>query len=284
MASGSSRYYQHKDWLGNVRLSSGTNSSAIIGDYAYAPYGERYNIYGSTNANQLMFTGDTQDVLAGMYDTPNRELQGAQQGRWLSPDPARSGWNQYAYPTNPNSSIDPSGLNMCPARINGGCNPGLGGGGDNEDLGGTGMGPVDNLGGLGGINGNGVPLSRGPRFFSRSAFRSGLFLSVTALCLVGVLSDLYIVCKYWHALSPASVTGFWIFACGLIGPWWRALRYHERMQQLYLEGSVSKVEAGSAMDVALNVAAGGMNDSLFFCFATMLAMLRYIDYLLSQAR
>jgi RHS repeat-associated protein len=57
-----------------------------------------------------MFTGDTQDLLAGIYDTPNRELQGSQQGRWLSPDPAGYGWNQYAYPTNPNSQTDPLGL------------------------------------------------------------------------------------------------------------------------------------------------------------------------------
>jgi uncharacterized protein RhaS with RHS repeats len=46
----------------------------------------------------------------GMYDTPNREYQGSQQGRWLSPDPAGTGWNQYAYGTNRNSEIDPSGL------------------------------------------------------------------------------------------------------------------------------------------------------------------------------
>jgi uncharacterized protein RhaS with RHS repeats len=30
--------------------------------------------------------------------------------RWLSPDPAGDGWNAYAYPTDPNSEIDPSGL------------------------------------------------------------------------------------------------------------------------------------------------------------------------------
>jgi hypothetical protein len=50
------------------------------------------------------------------FDTPNRELS-ANQGRWLSPDPAGTGWNQYGYPTNPNSNIDPSGLQV---------NPGLG--------------------------------------------------------------------------------------------------------------------------------------------------------------
>jgi hypothetical protein len=45
-----------------------------------------------------------------LFDTPNREFAAANQGRWLSPDPAGSGWNQYAYSTNPNSMLDPMGL------------------------------------------------------------------------------------------------------------------------------------------------------------------------------
>ena len=84
-----------------------------MGHPPFAPYGEVYDIFGSTAQNQINFTGLTQDVFAGMYDTPNRELQGAQQGRWLSPDPAGAGWNQYAYATNPNSFTDPSGLKYC---------------------------------------------------------------------------------------------------------------------------------------------------------------------------
>ena len=104
----------HKDWLGNARIVSTvpiSGAGSVTTDRAFAPYGEIYNIYGSTNQNYAMFTGDTQDVLSGMWDTPNRELQGSQQGRWLSPDPAGSGWNQYAYVTNPNSETDRTGLN-----------------------------------------------------------------------------------------------------------------------------------------------------------------------------
>ena len=132
----SGNYYMHKDWLGNARIVSSVPSAgngAVSTDRAYAPYGEIYDIFGSTTQNEVMFTGDTQDVLAGIYDTPNRELQGSQQGRWLSPDPAGSGWNQYAYATNPNSFIDPSSLNLCPPKAI--CAPGDWYGGD---------GPVDN--------------------------------------------------------------------------------------------------------------------------------------------
>jgi RHS repeat-associated protein len=108
---GTSNYFVHKDWLGNGRIVSTLAGHAIQSDMAYAPYGEVYDIFGSTQAKFQGFNGDsTQDVFAGMYETPNRQLQGSQQGRWLSPDPAGSGWNQYAYGTNPNSQIDPSGL------------------------------------------------------------------------------------------------------------------------------------------------------------------------------
>src|SRR5437899_8220933 len=44
-----------------------------------------------------------------VFDTPNRELP-ASSDRWLSVDPAGAGWNGYAYPANPNSKVDPSGL------------------------------------------------------------------------------------------------------------------------------------------------------------------------------
>ena len=103
-------YYMHIDWLGNSRISSVIGNSQVVSDQAYAPYGEVYNkqaIAASTPAQ--MFTGDTQDVIGGIFDTPNRELN-ASQGRWLSPDPAGEGWNQYAYVTNPNSFTDPLGL------------------------------------------------------------------------------------------------------------------------------------------------------------------------------
>jgi hypothetical protein len=78
-------YFMHKDWLGSSRLSSTIVNHTIISDQAYAPYGEVYNKQ-STGAGvpAQMFTGDTQDILTGLFDTPNRELN-AGQGRWLSP-------------------------------------------------------------------------------------------------------------------------------------------------------------------------------------------------------
>ena len=103
-----SHIYQHKDWLGSVRLTSDIVASTVASDTAYSPYGEAYNHFGYTGTPNYGFTGDDESVLSGMWDTPNRELTNI--GRWLNPDPAGAGWNQYAYSTNPLTNKDPTGL------------------------------------------------------------------------------------------------------------------------------------------------------------------------------
>jgi RHS repeat-associated protein len=108
-SSGNNRFYQHKDWLGSARVESNISARTVTYDRAFAPYGEMYDNFGVTT--QLNFTGDTQDFDSSsmLFDTPNRELHTGQ-GRWISPDPSGVGWNGYGYPTDPNSEIDPSGL------------------------------------------------------------------------------------------------------------------------------------------------------------------------------
>jgi len=101
--------YVHEDWMGNGRIISTISSPTVTTDRAYAPYGEVFNIFGGTGQNENLFNGLDQGIFSGMYDTPNREMT-AIQGRFMSPDPARSGWNQYGWPTNPNSESDPLGL------------------------------------------------------------------------------------------------------------------------------------------------------------------------------
>jgi RHS repeat-associated protein len=152
---GGDAYVMHKDWLGNARLLSEVNYGTVYTDRAFAPYGEVFNIFGSTSQPETMFGGgSTQDIFSGMYDTPNRELQGSQQGRFLSPDPAGAGWNQYAYPTNPNSFIDPSGL-VLQCLVVGEPKGGPPGGGCTQPCGVNDQGS-NNCGGLGGGTG---PLS-----------------------------------------------------------------------------------------------------------------------------
>ena len=105
--------YLHKDWIGNSRIVSNISNNTVVADQAYTPYGEIYNIFAANNSEYQVFADTIADLAPStttpiMWDTPNREL--SYTGHWLSPDPAGVGWNQYAYPTNPNSFGDPSGL------------------------------------------------------------------------------------------------------------------------------------------------------------------------------
>jgi RHS repeat-associated protein len=102
----------HMDWLGTARVGYALGGTKVL-ETSISPYGEKYAT--STGTGLLNFTGDFQDLYSGLYDTPNREFDVTSGSRWLSPDPARMSWNGYAYPTNPNSSTDPSGLDGCPA-------------------------------------------------------------------------------------------------------------------------------------------------------------------------
>jgi hypothetical protein len=104
--TGGTNKLTHYDWLGSARLITNTGATVLL-DAAYTPYGEKYASFGSGAQN---FTGDFQDLYAGLFDTPNREFDQAAGSRWLSPDPAHASWNAYSYPTNPNSATDSTGL------------------------------------------------------------------------------------------------------------------------------------------------------------------------------
>jgi RHS repeat-associated protein len=118
VGGGGSLLYMHKDWLGSARLTSNLTTRLYTADTAYSPYGEMYDTFGATDTEFDEFADITGNYSNGvLWDARYRELSIV--GRWLSPDPANSGWNQYAYPTNPNTFIDPLGLFHC-AEISGG--------------------------------------------------------------------------------------------------------------------------------------------------------------------
>jgi RHS repeat-associated protein len=143
--------FYHSDYLGSVPLITSKNDRGIlpasIASRLFAPYGESYGNEGITG--DVNFTGDNQDLVAGTFDTPNRELNSTQ-GRWISPDPAHASWNAYSYSTDPLVETDPSGLGP---RIPWNVAPITGG------MGGEGGGHVSDLSGPGTYIINGVSVS-----------------------------------------------------------------------------------------------------------------------------
>ncbi len=113
------QYFRQVDWLGTGRFA--TNSSGgVYYDASYGPWGETFNEQGT---GDRLFTGQTQDTIAGpsqgIYDFLFRQ-HSPTEGRWLVPDPAGLAavditnpqtWNRYAYVgNNPLSNVDPLGL------------------------------------------------------------------------------------------------------------------------------------------------------------------------------
>jgi RHS repeat-associated protein len=122
--SGALTSLRHKDWLGSSRLATSW-AHAVVSKAAYAPYGENYNLSGTTD---LDFTGQTQASVSTLFDFPARKYD-PNAGRWTVPDPG--GWsvvdptnpqsfNRYAYVLNqPLAFIDPTGLDPCGTSYDG---------------------------------------------------------------------------------------------------------------------------------------------------------------------
>src|SRR5208337_4791379 len=106
--------YWHPNWQGSGPAITSANQT-MLGDEAYAPYGEQY----AENGGAADFTGQWAATEPDLYDFLYREYHPTQ-GRWLTPDPAGlaavdpsnpQSWNRYAYVTNnPLALIDPLGL------------------------------------------------------------------------------------------------------------------------------------------------------------------------------
>ncbi len=190
----SSYGYMHKDWLGSARVVSSITGRTATVDQAFTPYGEIYDQFGSNNSPYDMFAGTTQNFDPGvMWDTPNRELSVV--GRWLSPDPAGQGWNQYAYATNPLSFTDPLGLYV----------GGPGSGGCTIDGCGT-----NASGGGGGVT---APGGSPSYYFEGFPISAGVFQQLTQFgqgqtSFSGNTSDLGIIINTYSYVPPVGTAAF----------------------------------------------------------------------------
>ena len=124
--------YLAYDHLGSVRLVMDQNGN-VVARHDYLPFGEeiaggqagRTSQFGATDGVRQRFTGQERDgETVPNLDYFHARSLSAEQGRFLSPDPANVGadpynpqsWNGYAYVNNnPLALVDPSG--MCASAV-----------------------------------------------------------------------------------------------------------------------------------------------------------------------
>jgi len=118
---------------------------------------------------------------------------------------------------------------------------------------------------------------------TRSPFRSGHFVFVSAMAVASIALVAYILCRYWHELN-AFVAIVLAFPIGsqLLYQWLRALRYYSKIRELYSKRPAEDVLKGNSDEEALSIAVGGITDVLFYCYGMILCSLAIIAALLAH--
>jgi RHS repeat-associated protein len=99
------------DWKGTLSFLTSPGGASEGSCGGYLPFGDGGTCNGNwATWNKPGYAGTWSDIETGLDKTDTRFLSPVQ-GRFLTPDPARSGWNLYVYGENdPVSNTDPSGL------------------------------------------------------------------------------------------------------------------------------------------------------------------------------
>jgi hypothetical protein len=112
-------------------------------------------------------------------------------------------------------------------------------------------------------------------FFFRSAFRSSSFLINAALVAVVTLVFAGVLRRYWGKLSHKSwaLSLLMLFIINVVYPFFRALRRHQRVNDLYAAGYLAQQAAGTPLDEVLGVTDDAVNEAFFipvFSFGLLL--------------
>jgi len=120
-------------------------------------------------------------------------------------------------------------------------------------------------------------------FLTGSPFRSMHFVVASTLGLVAFVVDVCVIYRHRETLNiyVAVVLGI-LIGVQIIYQWWRALRYYSKIRKLYAMRSEEEARAGTPLDIALRIAAGGITDILFYCYGMTLVALILIGVLLTR--
>lgn len=110
--TGAARHH-HSDHLGSVRLSTDAQTGAAAGQRGYSPYGRTsIDHSGPLSLGWAGYESDPNNLTHYLHARTYFNVW----GRFFTPDPARDGWNLYAYGrNNPINNVDPTGLQTGPA-------------------------------------------------------------------------------------------------------------------------------------------------------------------------
>jgi hypothetical protein len=112
----------------------------------------------------------------------------------------------------------------------------------------------------------------------RVRHRSGSFLVVTILGLVGIVCSGWIA--YIGAHKQVHILPILFVAAGFVFAWWLALACRKEIRALQDGGALDEIQSGTPVNTALELTLRTINNVLFYCFVTMLALLVFIGFLL----
>ncbi|HRQ63306.1 MAG TPA: RHS repeat-associated core domain-containing protein [Xanthomonadaceae bacterium] len=100
--------HHHSDHLGSIRLSRNAVNGQIAGERSFSPYGRP--IADTLELDTHHWAGYERDP-NGLTNSMGARQYFSTWGRFFTPDPARDGWNLYAYArNNPITFTDPTGM------------------------------------------------------------------------------------------------------------------------------------------------------------------------------
>lgn len=134
-------------------------------------------------------------------------------------------------------------------------------------------------------NGDDISDSFGLRFFSRSLFRSGYFVTATLLFIAVVLCAVRFLWMYRPPRLPSAAIALLLIVVVLrpIQVMWTAIARHKSIRKVCMLGQTPGIPPQNHANAALDVAARAIIDHLFDTFVIVLVFLFVISLLLRHA-
>lgn len=121
-------------------------------------------------------------------------------------------------------------------------------------------------------------------FYARPVFRSAFFLVDTFLLLLITGMHVFVLFRYWPALTFPSIGRLFGILLGIWLVWWKAYTSHQRLNSLYSPPMISKSHEDRLQAELLRVAATMTHNAMFFLYLLVALLLMNYDYVLNHHR